>query len=82
MRLLKATRQSVRRALLGAQPPKLKAFATDGLLDRIAREFIGGALSGGIAPAAVHGPCWRGSLFASGSPAKARNPMVVSDLKT
>src|ERR1700694_1584396 len=46
-----------------------------------AREKLcGGALSSRITPVAYQGPCFRGNLLPAGSPAKARNPLLASDL--
>jgi hypothetical protein len=65
-----------------AQAPELKSLGIDGFFDGIAREIVGRrALSGPIAPVAVQGPCCCGSLLPPGSPAKARNSFLVSDLK-
>src|SRR5258708_21522420 len=43
-------------------------------------KLCGGALSSRITPVACQGPCLRGSLLPAGSPAKARNPPLASDL--
>ena len=66
---------------LFAQTPELKSFYIDCFFDLIAGEVMGRGLVRPDHPRNSPGTWFCGSLLPIGSPAKARNSFLVSDLK-